>query len=147
MDGLINGTDIVVKFGTAAAEVAVYCSTSCTLNITSDTVGASCKDGGSWTQNLEGTKSWDISVDGLYQTDQAAGFVDISDLIITGPNSTSIIFGMDTVPGAGEDDNYYWTGNAVCTSASLTAPDGEIATWSASFVGNGVLTKTAVPAT
>jgi len=140
MENLISGTDIVVKFGVADAEVAVYCSTSCTLNLTADTVAASCKDGGSWNQNIEGNKSWDISVDGLYQTVTAAGFVDISDLLVTGPNDVSIIFGQDTTAG-----EIYWTGSAVCTSASLTGPDGEIATWSATFVGNGPLTKEIVP--
>ncbi len=142
----INGTDIVIKFGDAGSEVEVYCSTTCTLNITSATTGASCKSGGSWTQNIEGTRSWDVSVDGLYQNSDQNGFVDIADLIIddTIPNDVTIVIGMEGVPPAGEPSNFYWTGKAVCTGSSLTAPDGEIATWSATFVGNGPLLKTEV---
>lgn len=139
MDNLINGTDIVVKFGAAGSEVAVYCATTATLNLATATVAASCKDGGSWAQNLEGTKSWDISVDGLYQVITAAGFVDLADLLITGPNDVTIIFGQDGTTG-----EIYWSGKAVLTACSLTAPDGEIATWSATFTGNGPLAKTIV---
>ena len=136
MADVINGTDIVVKFGTEDSEVAIYCSTSCTLNINAETVGASCKDGGSWNQTVEGSKSWDVSVDGLYQIDTANGFIELSDLLITGPNEVSLIIGQDTATG-----DISWKGTAILTSTSLTGPDGEIATWSATFTGTGALAK------
>ncbi len=144
---LIQGTDILVKFGEAGSEVITYCSTTCTLSLASETISTSCKTGSatsSWAQNVEGTKSWEVSVDGLYQNETPAGFVELSDLIITGPNTASIVIGMEDVPGTGEPSNYYWTGEAVLTSSSLTAPDGEVATWTATFVGNGELVKTEV---
>ena len=137
---VINGTDIVVKIKRSGDTdpVAIYCSTSGTLNINVNTVAASCKDSGSWESNVDGTKSWTVDVDGLYQVDTEIGFVDLADLVVgAGPNDVEIVFGQDTVTG-----DIYWTGSAVLTSASLTAPDGEIATWSASFVGDGALTKT-----
>ncbi len=140
MQNIINGTDIVVKFGVEDAEVAVFCSTSCTLNINAETVGASCKDGGSWNQTVEGSKSWDISVDGLYQIDTQNGFVDMADLLITGPNEVSIVIGQYTETG-----DISWKGVAILTSTSLTAPDGEIATWSSTFTGSGALEKIIQP--
>ena len=133
---VINGTEIVVKFGTALSEIALFCSTSCTLNLNADTVSASCKDGGNWAQSVEGNKSWDVSVDGLYQLDTVNGFVDLADLLIDGPNDVSIVVGQDTLAG-----DISWTGKAVLTSANLTAPDGEIATWSCAFQGNGEIAK------
>lgn len=139
MPNLINGTDIVVKFGTEDSEVAVYCSTSCSLNISTSTIPASCKDSDSWEYNSEGTNSWEVTVDGLYQLDTQNGFVDISDLIIVGPNSASVVIGQDVASG-----DVYWQGMAVCTSATLTAPDGAIATWSATFRGKGPLNKVVV---
>ena len=152
---VINGTDIVVKFVgynvVPGDPVKVFCSTTCTLNINAATVAASCKDGGKWDQNIEGNKSWDIAVDGLYQTDTANGFVDIADLLTDGPNDVDILIGQDDNSNVAGDpttpvDGYYWKGRAVCTSASLTAPDGEIATWTASFVGNGPIVKTKMTA-
>ena len=139
MATLINGTDIVVKIGVAGAEDAIFCSTSCTLNITAETVGASCKDGGSWNQTVEGSKSWDIAVDGLYQVDTANGFIELSDLLLIGPNESSIVIGQYT-----ESGDISWQGTAILTSTSLTAPDGEISTWSATFTGTGPLVKVIV---
>ena len=136
MDDLINGTDIVVKFGAVGSEVEVFCSSSCTLNIATATVAAACKSGGNWANNVAGTNSWDVAIDGLYQIVTANGFVDIADLITEGTNDVSILVGQDTTTG-----DVYWHGKAVLTSCSLTSPDGEIATWTATFVGNGVLTK------
>lgn len=148
MAEIINGTDIVVKFGTKDSEIAVYCSTTCTLNINAATLGAACKDGGNWDQNLEGNKSWDVSVDGLYQIETANGFVDISDLLVDDsiPNDVSVVIGKEIVPAPATGEwTGYWTGQAVCTTTSLTGPDGELATWTAAFTGNGPLIKQLVP--
>lgn len=153
---IINGTSIVVKFveydETPGNPVQVFCSTSCTLNINGETVAASCKDGGNWAQNVEGNKSWDISVDGLYQIDTANGFADMADLFTddTKKNDVDILVGQDDTPTVAGDPTtpiggLYWKGRAVLTSCSLSAPDGEIATWTATFAGNGALVKEVIP--
>ena len=144
---LINGTDIVVMFKSAgvATSTAIFCSTSCTLNINQDTVSATCKDGGNWANNLPGNKSWDVSVDGLYQTGDSASFIDLTDLLVSETTLTNPVNSCTLVVGQiAESGEVSWTGEAVLTSASLTAPDGEIATWSASFTGNGELLKAVV---
>ena len=88
------------------------------------------------------TKSWEITVDALMLTDDATGkngLIDLIDLFITGPNDLWIVFGGTK---AGEET---WHGRAICTSISANAPDGDSASYSATFVGVGALTYTAVP--
>lgn len=131
----VSGSDIVVKFGDAGSEVVVACSTNATLTISQADTGRSCKDS-EWKGTKGGEKSWSVSVDALYQSDDAAdsgGFVDLSDLIITGPNSCTVVIG-----GTESGDNI-WTGVAVLTECTLNGPDKEDATYSASFMGDGPL--------
>lgn len=138
---LINGTDIIVKIGEVGSEVKIYCSTNCALNINQATISASCKDAEQWANAIEGAKSWDVSVDGLYDQDptEGKGFVDLADLIITGPNDISVIIGLDITAG-----DVSWSGKAILTNCTLTGPDNEFATWTASITGNGALVKNVV---
>jgi predicted secreted protein len=140
---LIKGSDLLVKFGTSGSEELIYCSTSCTLNLSQEKKTATCKTGNAATENwetgVEGKKSWTIDVEGLYaqETDPISkGFVDLADLIITGPNKTSVVFGV-----FGSTGDITWTGEAMLTSAVLTGPADDNATWTCSFSGLTALTK------
>ncbi|RLF66356.1 MAG: hypothetical protein DRN30_02285 [Thermoplasmata archaeon] len=144
MANLIAGKDLLVAFGTSGSESQIFCSTTCTLNINQATIAASCKDNdGNWEQNIAGIRSWEVTVDGLYQLDSSESYVDISDLILSDTNQTSLVFGQ-SAGGVGVTGEVTWSGDAVCTSASLTGADGEIATWSCTFKGTGELAKTVV---
>lgn len=133
---IISGTDLVVKFGTAAAENVTVCGTSCTLNINQQVTEISCKGSGQWFDGTEGQKSWEVTCDNLYDPAAASGgFIDISDLLITGPNTCSVVFGQE---GSGDT---IWTGTAQVASASLNGPDNESATWTVTFTGLGELVK------
>lgn len=135
----INGTDLVLKFGTAASEVVVACSTSCTITINQATVDATCKDAESWANSIAGQKTWEMTVDALYQDNDAVGtggFVDLSELIVTGPNTANVIFGNKDAPTTGNS----WSGTAIMTTCSLNADGDAAATYSATFTGTGPLT-------
>lgn len=132
----VVGTDLVVKFGDAGSEVKTACATSCTLTIDQAEIDATCKDAGQWKSPLDGQKSWTVTTDGLYQDDDAegsGGFVDLSELIVTGPNDCTVVFG-----GEATGDNI-WTGKARITTCTLNGPDNEASTYSATFMGNGPL--------
>lgn len=137
----VLGTDLIVKFGTAASEVATACATNCTLTIDQAEIDATCKNAEQWKYALDGQKSWTVTTDGLYQDDDATGqggFVDLSELIVTGPNTCSVVFG-----GTESGDNI-WTGEARLTSCTLNGPDNEASTYSATFMGNGPIALTQI---
>lgn len=136
---VLNGTDLVVKWGTAGSEVKTACSTSCTLNINQAVTEATCKDNtANWSGGVEGIKSWDVSTDGLYDPDATGGFTDLGDIIITGPNEVSLVFGTEEVGGI------IYTGTAIVTACSVTGAVNETSTYSASFTGTGALVKSVV---
>lgn len=138
----VSGKNLVVKFGTAS-EVVVACSTSCTLTLNQAMTEVSCKDT-TWASQIEGIKSWEITVDALYQdtdaTDQG-GFIDLSALIISGTNLTSVIFEEENNPILTATNNI-WSGKARLTSCSLNGDDKAAATYSATFAGDGALVFT-----
>jgi len=130
----INGTDLLVYVD----DVAVACSTTCTLNINQETVDSTCKDVGVWANSIPGRKSWDVSVDGLYQLDVDISFTGLSNLILGDDiNDVTLKFGQI-------DKNFYWSGEAILTSISLSGDDQSLSSFSASFTGVGALTQTEV---
>jgi len=138
---LIQGKNLVVKFGTGATSGAtmdsVYCSTTCSLTINNEALNATCKDSGSWQGNIAGIRSWEVTTDGLYNpTASAGGFIDISDLILDDNNVAYVQFGQT---GGSET---IWSGATMLTTCSLTGDIEETSSWSASFAGNGALSKT-----
>ena len=134
----LSGKLVVVKWDTPSpgTPAAFACETNATLSMTQNTVTASCKSqaAGGWESAVATTKTWEVTCDALMQDDDKATdgeFVDLSELFITGPNDVGVSIG---------DAHNVWTGKAICTSLSLNAPDGDSATYSATFTGVGALT-------
>lgn len=140
MENIINGSDLVIKWGASGSEEVVVCSTSCTATITAEMKAVKCKGSGKWKSNTPGDKSFELSVDALY-IESATGtgkvFADIFDSI-AGDIEVSVVFGLDS-PTTGDS---LYTGNAYFSTTSLTAAAGEDATFSATLVGNGELVRT-----
>ncbi len=136
---VIQGKNLVVSFvsgsTTPDATSKLFCATNCTLTLNHGAINATCKDGGSWQGNIPGVRSWEITTDNLYDPDASNGFVDVSDLILDDNNECTVVFGQDN---AGE---IIWYGEAMISTCNLNGAIEEVATWSATFVGNGALTR------
>jgi len=133
-------TDAWTNAGVSGGGV-IACSTSCTMTLNQAFTEVTCKDADSWVSQIEGQKSWEMTVDALYQEDDIAGakgFVDLSQLIITGPNIAHVAFEEINNPFATVNDNT-WSGMARLSTCSLTGPDNEAATYNATLMGNGPL--------
>ena len=135
-----SGKNVVVKWDSPSpgTPAAFACETNATLSVTQNTTTVSCKStaAGGWESAVPTTKTWEITCDALYQDDDAATsgeFVDLMDLFITGANDVQVSI---------SDAHNAWAGKAICTSLSLNAPDGDAATYSATFTGVGALTYT-----
>lgn len=147
---VVNGTDLLVWYKPDGGDLGkIYCSTSCTLNINQESTEASCKDSAQWAAAVPGKKTWDVSVDGLYDPDHVdAGpndknFIGIADLFVD-PTQTNEV---DLIFGEGGVGLYVWTGKAFLTSCSLTGDDGSPASWSCTFQGVGPLKLDSNPVT
>jgi predicted secreted protein len=140
----LSGKMVVVKWAKntgTPTPAAFACETNATLSVTQNTTTVSCKSiaAGGWESAIPTTKSWEVTCDCLYQDDDVATggeFVDLMDLYITGANEVEVSI---------SDAHNAWSGVAICTSLSLNAPDGDSATYSATFTGKGPLTYKLTP--
>jgi len=139
--GTFNGSNLIIKIGTES----IICATSCTLTINQETISASCKDSGKWTDGISGKASWSITSDNLYDPDiSKESFDKLAKVIIddadgNAANKFVIIFEIKGAT-ASNVDNY--TGSVMITDVALTGNDNELATYTANFTGLGSLKQT-----
>ena len=148
MNKVINGSDLMLFLGGTSIAFA----TNHKLAINAETVETSSKDsGGKWVTKAVRKLSWNMSTENLYSVDGAGKTYDDLFTMMTGRQEIDAVFSLekdyaskaDEVPEAG------WTpittgqykGKVVITSLELNAPNGENATFTASFEGVGALSK------
>ena len=140
-NGQLNGTDLGVYVG---GTLIAY-STNATINMNHSPRSTTNKESAGWEENMEGLRNWDVSCDALYAwLDPAGSAISNETLseIFTGYLATRASFTLTFgVTSSGPGDTKY-TGTAWLTSASLTAPLEDTATFSVSFQGSGALTQT-----
>ena len=131
---------------------ALAYATSHTLTLTGNTVDISSKDHGFWGASEVGSVTWEITTENLY-TDE--DYDKLFDMMITAQlvtiafakaanyDKNGLVATGGTVESWTADQANYRSGKAVITSLTLNANTGENATYSATFTGNGALTKSA----
>jgi TP901-1 family phage major tail protein len=147
----MKGGDLMlfVKVGSTMKSVAF--ATSHKLAISGDATETSTKDSsGKWTSKQVNKLNWNVSTDNLYSLDGAgANYADLFGMM-TKTEEIDVVFSLesgyadkaDAVPSGG------WTpvaapqyrGKVIMTSLELNAPNGENATFTASFEGVEALT-------
>jgi len=145
-NGQLNGTDLSVYITPSGGSATLIAyATNATININHSTRGTTNKESGAWEEHMEGLRSWDISCDALYAyldaSGGAIGGLTLSELftdMIHTRAKLDVTFGTT---GSTSGDTKY-TGSVWVTSASLTAPLEDTATFSVSFQGSGALTQT-----
>ena len=145
-NGILNGTDLKVYITPSGGSATLIAyATSATININHSTRSTSNKESGGWSENMEGMRDWDVSVDAMYAWLDADGAAiggltlsELFDIMIGTRAKASVTFGVTTTTGG--DTKY--TGDVWMTSASLSAPLEDSSTFSASFQGTGQLTQT-----
>lgn len=148
MNKVINGSDLMLFL----SGTSIAFATNHKLAINAETVETSSKDsGGKWVAKAVRKLSWNMSTENLYSVDGAGKTYDDLFTMMTGRQEIDAVFSLekdyatkaDEVPEAG------WTpittgqykGKVVITSLELNAPNGENATFTASFEGVGALSK------
>ena len=151
---IIKGGDLMLFVGGHSIGYA----TNHTLSINADTKETSTKDsGGKWQTSEAGILSWTASSENLMSNDQqGVGYQQLVDYMINRTtvvgvftlegNSTDLdTHKLDNVPTGGwtpDNSTPTLTGNMIITSVEMNAPNGENATFTVNFTGNGALTLT-----
>ena len=148
MGQVINGGDLMLFLG----GTSIAFSTSHKLSISAETVETSSKDnGGKWVAKAVRKLSWNMSTENLYSLEGAGKTYDDLFTMMTGRTEIDAIFTVekdyatkaDAVPAGGwlPSTTGQYKGKVVITSLELNAPNGDNATFTASFEGVGALTK------
>ena len=148
MGQVINGGDLMLFLG----GTSIAFSTSHKLSISAETVETSSKDnGGKWVAKAVRKLSWNMSTENLYSLEGAGKTYDDLFTMMTGRTEIDAIFTVekdyankaDEVPETGwvPMTTGQYKGKVVITSLELNAPNGDNATFTASFEGVGALTK------
>lgn len=155
MSKIIMGEKVQLWLKTSSAETptCLAMATSLSVEVSADAVDISSKDSGRWAASLLGKISWTASASNLFTV---ADYKKLMDCMVAN-TPIDIVFGTvknyDTVAsGTTTDDGTYtgtpsaWTsaddlyhGKVVINSISLSANNGEVATYDASFTGVGPL--------
>lgn len=124
-----RGLDILVYIG----EVAIGGQQNCSLSMEADTIDISNKNDFGWASFIGGAKSWSVSCDGQFVTDDA-GQKALMDAFVGGENVA--------VEMKNEDGTVYFGGQAAITSIELEAAFDDVCTMSLELQGIGALELT-----
>lgn len=125
----VQGLNILVYLG----ETALGGQKNCTLSMEADTIDVSNKNDFGWASFIAGAKSWTVSCDGQFLTDDAgqaalmAAFIESEEVTIEMRDAESTI---------------YYSGQAVITSLELEAAFDDVFAYSVEFQGKGKLENT-----
>lgn len=138
---IIKGRDLML-FDSEGKSLAF--ATNHTLNITAETTDISSKDHGIWGATEVSKYTWEIQSENLYTE---AGYANMFDKMLAG-DSMTVKFGLKstpTPPDAGVADSsagtHYYTGDALITSLTANANNGDNATYSVTLTGVSPIKK------
>lgn len=149
MAQVINGGDLMLFIGGKSIAFA----TSHKLSINVETVETTSKDsGGKWVAKSARKISWNCNTENLYSNDgEGVTFDQLFDMLVA-REEVDAVFCLekdyaskaDSVPTNGwlPSTSGTYSGKVIITALESNAPNGDNATFTASFEGVGALTKT-----
>ena len=127
-----KGLDILVYVPDAggSSKVAIGGQKGCTLSMEADSIDVSNKNDFGWASTIGGAKSWTVSCDGQFITDDV-GQKKLMDCFVAG---TEVDVEMKN-----KDSSVYFAGKASITSIEVDAQFDDVATLSIELTGVGAL--------
>jgi len=128
--GVFNGTDLILK----VESTTLGHTTSCSLTLSNDLPDATTKDSNGFSEVIAGTKSGEISFDGLVAYDDSANAIELADYLLARTQLTCV-FGTATTG----DDVY--TAEGFLSSVEMSADAENPVSYSGSITLTGAITK------
>lgn len=155
----INGQDLMVFVNDGSSYKAIAFATNHTLDVSMEQIDSSTKDNGNgyWSNSEPGMMSWSMTTENLMSDSGENGY-DYNALfsLMLERKTVKVVFGLQgnnqsfdikdensfNAPSTGwtPDETNCYVGEAYITSLSVTATNGEKATYNATFTGAGSLT-------
>lgn len=126
-----RGLDILVYVG----DKAIGGQQNCSLSLEADTIDISNKNSDGWADFIAGARSWTVSCDGQFITDDA-GQQALMAAFVAGENVT-----IEMKTGEGAENQVFFGGEAAITSIELEAAFDDVCTLSLELQGKGKLVQ------
>ncbi|WP_080902950.1 phage major tail protein, TP901-1 family [Parabacteroides sp. Marseille-P3160] len=139
----IKGKDLMVFRTEGATKKAFAGATSHSLSVSRALLDTKSKDSGKWPGGEPGDIEWSITTECLFTEDN---FAELTEALISG-ELLDLVFDLKAeadgeVPvGGWTPKGGGWTGKAYITAVDANAPNGDKASYSATFTGTGELSK------
>lgn len=131
-----NGSHWLLLVGGVTIADKILCQTSASVDITQDTIEVTCKDT-VWKSYLSGEKGWTMPFEAI--KDETASSVQseiIENILGTGGElDVALVYAPSGTIVSG------WSGKAIVSGVSISAPKNEAPTVSGTLQGTGALTK------
>jgi|TARA_Y100000289_G_C3930015_1_gene155798 TP901-1 family phage major tail protein len=132
--GVFNGTNLILKFHNVEGSVAALGhSTSATLSLSADLPDATSKDSSGFNEVIAGTRTGEISFEGLVAYDDANNAIEAADYLIA---RTKLFWTFGT---AASGDKIY-KGSGFLSSVEMSAEMESPVTFSGSITVTGAIT-------
>lgn len=150
MKNIIEGSDLMIfaQIGTGSTPVSLAFATNCTLSISTETTSVTSKDHGTalWNTSTIKSLSWEATSENLYSDEVNNGYDALFEKMTNREEVTLYFVVKSDTAFSDTTDSWTkgaggYTGKAFVTSLSATATNGETATFSCTFTGNGELKK------
>lgn len=129
----LNGNEVFISVdGTTVA-----CTMNDVLTVNQATIDTTTKCASSWATFIAGQKSWEISVEGVYDESKTYEYGEFFAELISG-TTCAVRFGDG---GGRETAKVYWYGTGIVTSLVQTAPKDDKVTFSVTITGTGALAQ------
>ena len=125
-----KGLDILIYVGESTNKKAIGGQKRCTLTMEADTIDISNKNDFGWASTIGGAKSWSVSCDGQFLTDDA-GQQALMDAFVAGTNLN--------VELKNKNESVYFAGTAQITSIEVDAQFDDVCALSIELQGVGPL--------
>ena len=121
----VRGLDVLIKIGSQV----VGGQRNASLELSAESIDATCKTTGGWSKKLPGIKTWSSSCDGIYFLSDAG----ITAVQTAFKNSQEVELEFSNTEGI------YFKGKAIFTSMSIEAGQDDVVSYAISFEGCGEL--------
>lgn len=137
---VVNGTLIAIYKDVSGTLTKIANATSNDFDVTKDMIDVTNKDSAGWKEFIVGEGGWTMNIDGMFEEDGGVSQISWKDIYTDLAAGTAITAVMtSTVSG-----DIKLSGSAFFSNLTLSAPNNDVTTFTASLQGTGALTVSTV---
>lgn len=137
---VVNGTLIAIYKDVSGTLTKIANATSNDFDVTKDMIDVTNKDSAGWKEFIVGEGGWTMNIDGMFEEDGGVSTISWKDIYTDLAAGTAITAVMTSAVSG----DIKLSGSAFFSNLTLSAPNNDVTTFTASLQGTGALTVSTV---